>query len=72
METDKNVMPRFDLFPRTMRVVHFVFDQLRSEGLSDHNSGGGPALDKAMYEQPDLFERVNRWDSEGRDLPEGY
>lgn len=76
MESDKNPLPQFDLFPRTMRVVHFIFDQLRDPGLSDHARGSGPALDRALYEptyeQPDLFERTNRWDSEGRDLPEGY
>ncbi len=54
MEADKNPLPKFDLFPRAMRVVHFLFDQLHSEGLSDHaNHGGGPALDEALYEQPE-------------------
>lgn len=51
MEADKNPMPRFDLFPRITRVVHFLFDHLQSEGLSDHaNRGGGPALDRALYD----------------------
>jgi hypothetical protein len=54
METDKNIMPRFDLFPRTMRVVHFLFDQLHDPGLSDHARGSGPALDRALYDQLEL------------------
>lgn len=52
MEYDKNPMPQIDLFPRVTRLCHFIFDHLRSEGLSDHNSGGGPALDSALYDQP--------------------
>lgn len=54
MELDKNPMPRIDLFPRTIRVAHFIFDQLRHEGLTSHNSGGGPALDSALYDQQEL------------------
>ncbi len=55
MESDKNPMPELDLFPnltRVCRVAHFIFDHLRSPGLSDHNRGGGPALDSALYDQP--------------------
>lgn len=50
MEFDKNPFPKIDLFPRLTRVVHFLFDHLQSEGLSNH--GGGPALDKALYDTP--------------------
>lgn len=66
VETDPNPMPPdFNLFPRCRAVFHFIFDQLQSPGLSDHdrhNTGGGPALDRALYEQGDLFERVERWE----------
>lgn len=59
MEPDKNPMPYFklELLPRTCRVFHFIFDHLQSAGLSDHdrhNTGGGPALDKALYDQQEL------------------
>lgn len=52
MESDKNPFPKFELgiLPRTCRVFHFIFDHLQSAGLSDHNSGGGPALDRALYD----------------------
>lgn len=52
MEQDKNPFPKIDLFPRLTKVVHFLFDQLQNTGLSDHNRGGGPALDRALYEAP--------------------
>lgn len=54
MESDKNPMPRLDLFPRITRVCHFIFDHLQSPGLSDHNTGGGPMLDRELYEQQEL------------------
>lgn len=53
MESDKNPMPDFNLFPRCRAVFHFIFDHLQSPGLSDHNRGGGPALDKALYDGPE-------------------
>lgn len=43
-----------------------------SEHFQNGGTGSGPALDRELYDQPDLFERVNRWDSEGRDVPEGF
>lgn len=52
MEKDPSIMPKIDLFPRVTRVVHFLFDHLHSEGLSDHaNRGGAPALDRALYDE---------------------
>lgn len=51
MESDKNIMPKIDFFPRISRVVHFLFDHLHSEGQSSHNKGGGPMLDE--MELPD-------------------
>lgn len=30
--------------------AHFLFDQIRHIGISEHtNRGGGPALDRAIY-----------------------
>lgn len=43
-------MPKIDLFPRACRVAHFLFDQLRHSGLSEHGTGSGPALDAALYD----------------------
>lgn len=55
MEADKNPMPEFKLFKpvdKLRRMAHFLFDHIQSEGLSDHaNRGGGPALDRALYDQ---------------------
>lgn len=31
MESDPNPIDHIDLFPRTMRVVHFLFDQYHDE-----------------------------------------
>jgi hypothetical protein len=56
METDKNPFPKLDLFPRCTRVFHFIFDHLQGSGLSEHNSGGGPALDKALYDGSEQLE----------------
>lgn len=56
MEADKNPFPKFDLFPRITRVVHFLFDHIQAEGLSDHNRGGGPMLDRELYDQPEQLE----------------
>ncbi len=50
MEKDPNPMPQIDLFPRLGRLAHFLLDQMRHVGLSEHNSGGGPALDRALYD----------------------
>lgn len=54
MESDKNPFPKFEIIsmPRLCRLAHFIFDQLRSEGLSSHNRGAGPMLDEALYDQP--------------------
>lgn len=51
MESNKNPLPKIDLFPRCTRVFHFIFDHLQDAGLSDHNTGGGPALDRMLYDQ---------------------
>lgn len=52
MDKDKNPMPEFHLFPRATRLAHFLLDHLRDPGLSDHNTGSGPALDRALYDKP--------------------
>lgn len=54
MEQDKNQFPKIDLFPRVTKVVHFLFHQMQNTGLSDHNRGGGPALDRALYGEEQL------------------
>lgn len=55
MESDPNPFPKIDLFPRLTKLAHFLFDQLQNEGISDHqNRGGGPALDRALYDEPQL------------------
>lgn len=58
MEADKNPFPEFKLI--TARellcdVAHFLFDHIHSSGLSGHNSGAAPALDHALYDQPELL-----------------
>ena len=55
MEADKNPFPKIDLFPileTAKKIGHFLFDHITSPGLSDHNTGGGPALDRALYDEP--------------------
>lgn len=54
MEKDKNPLPQIDLFPRVTRVVRLLFNHLQHEGLSDHARGGGPMLDRVLYEQQEL------------------
>ena len=60
METpDPNPFPKIELFPemgyRVRQLVHFLFDHLQHEGISEHkNRGGGPALDRALFDQPQL------------------
>lgn len=56
MEYDKNPFPKIDLFPRLSRLCHFIFDHLQDAGLSDHNTGGGPALDRALNDDPNQME----------------
>lgn len=58
MESDPNPFPKMhlELLPRTCRVFHFIFDHLQSPGLSSHNTGGGPALDRALYDGPEQGE----------------
>lgn len=62
MEADKNPFPNLELFSpmaKLRRLAHFLFDHIQSEGLSDHaNRGGGLALDKALYDQPELFDGI--------------
>lgn len=49
MEQNKNIFPEFHLFPRVERVVHFMFDHIRHEGISSHrNTGAAPLLDSHM------------------------
>ena len=58
MERDGFLPEGVNLFPRARRMAEFVarqFMHLQHEGLSDHGSrGGGPALDRALYDQPEL------------------
>lgn len=74
--SNPNMIPEMkiiDLKDLTLKSLHFVADHIRHIGISSHssNTGGGPALDRALYEtQPEL--PFNRWDSEGRDVPEGF
>lgn len=56
MESDPNPFPKIDLFPRITKVVHFLFHQMQNTGLSDHNRGGGPALDRTLYDTPEQLE----------------
>lgn len=60
MEADKNPFPNIDLFPRITRIAKaigglFCLHQLSpiSEHFQQENTGGGPALDRALYDQPD-------------------
>lgn len=51
---------------------------LQHEGLSEHfqDRGSGPALDRELYDQQEMFyvdpTHQNRWDGEGRDVPDGF
>lgn len=56
MEADKNPFPKFELIslPRVCRVAHFIFDHITSPGLSDHNTGGAPMLDRELYDQQEF------------------
>lgn len=60
MEKDKNPFPTLDLFPRLTRVGQFLgrlVSFLPTEApdyMSNHNRGGGPALDRALYEQQEF------------------
>lgn len=51
MEADRNPLPRIDLFPRVTRLAHFLLDHITSEGMSDHNTGAGPMLDRVLYDE---------------------
>lgn len=35
---------------RLCRIGHFLTDQFRHVGISEHGRGGGPALDRALYD----------------------
>lgn len=83
MEADPNPFPELKLFefPRVRRAVHFLFDHIHSEGLSDHarheetpRDIGQLALfdlqadvDKQLYRDPldAVVEKTNRWDDMG-------
>lgn len=55
MESNKNpnIMPEIkviDFREILCGAAHFLFDQIRHIGISEHtNRGGGPALDRAIY-----------------------
>lgn len=51
MEADKNPFPKIDLFPRVTKVVSFIFRRLEAE---TENTGGGPMLDRELYDQLEL------------------
>lgn len=63
MEVDKNPLPELHLFPRLERVGHFIkrlvsfLPECAPDHMSNHyrpNSGGGPALDRGLYDQQEF------------------
>lgn len=63
MEKDQNPMPQFDLLPglpvirkvgRFLGSLLVPFHTGAPDCMSTHNRGGGPALDRALYEQGEL------------------
>jgi hypothetical protein len=60
MEVDKNPMPEFKLFDPLAPIKWLgrvareavTMHQLASHGDHFQNTGGGPALDKALYDNP--------------------
>lgn len=50
MEYDKNPFPKIDLFPRITRLTNFLLGR----SIEVENTGGGPALDRALYDDPQL------------------
>lgn len=36
MDKEQIPFPKIDLFPRVTKAAHFLLDQLRHQGLSDH------------------------------------
>ena len=73
----ENHFPKIDLFPRLTRIGRAVGRFLTVQQLASHGDhflheerGGGPALDRELYDQPQLeyadpTQPLNRWDSEG-------
>lgn len=60
METDPNIIPRLDLFPKLQRVgralgrlVSFL-PANAPDYMSDHYRGGAAMLDRELYDQPQL------------------
>lgn len=55
MESDKNPFPKFDILPHPLkrlgRALLSCVQMHQLSGQSDHfqNTGGGPALDRALY-----------------------
>lgn len=71
MEKDPNPMPHIDLFPRLGKLAHFLFDHITSPGLSDHaNRGGGPALDRALFDDVQVEGFLYTGEPEHGTLPE--
>ncbi len=56
MELETNRFPKTEIFPRLSRLVHFLFDHIRSEGLSDHANPGGPALDRELCDKAERLQ----------------
>lgn len=58
MEKDQNPIPPIkiiDPWELLCGAAHFLFDQFRHVGISEHaNRGGGPMLDRMEYEQEQL------------------
>lgn len=56
-EKEPSIMPEFDLFPRLTKTANFIkrlIPRLPS-GNDLANRGGGPLLDRELYEQQELF-----------------
>ena len=56
MERDPNPIPKIELFSpldTIKKIGHFLFDHIQAPGLSSHNRGGGPALDRELYDDFD-------------------
>lgn len=62
METDKNPFPNIELFPQLARVGRFLgrlvsfFPSEAPDFMSNHNRGGGPMLDRELFDKPAQLE----------------
>ena len=64
METNKNPFPQIELLPRLAQVGKFIgrlltfLPQNAPDFMSNHyhpeNRGGGPALDRSLYDEPQM------------------